>query len=168
MFNLDVFTNKNNEKHNLTWLYIPDHPHRLVIIGCSGLRKTNAFFNLIKEQDSDSLIDKFYLHAKDVNKPKYQFIIKKREGAEIKQLIDPKAFVEYSAYMDDFYSNINDYNPDRKRKILILFDDMITDIKTNKKFQAIFKELIRYRKLNISLFSITQSCFLVQKDVRLN
>ena len=70
--------------------------------------------------------------------------------------------------MDDFYSNINDYNPDRKRKILILFDDMITDIKTNKKFQAIFKELIRYRKLNISLFSITQSCFLVQKDVRLN
>ena len=71
--------------------------------------------------------------------------------------------------MDDVYKNINDYNPSRKRKILIVFDDMISDIMTNKKFQAIIKELfIRCRKLNISLVFITQSYFSVPKDARLN
>ena len=71
--------------------------------------------------------------------------------------------------MDDIYKNINDYNPSRKRRILILFDDMISDIMTNKKFQAIIKELfIRCRKLNSSLVFITQSYFSVPKDVRLN
>ena len=71
--------------------------------------------------------------------------------------------------MDDVYENINDYNPNRRRKILIVFDDMIADIMTNKKFQAIIKELfIRCRKLNISLVFITQSYFSVPKDVRLN
>ena len=60
--------------------------------------------------------------------------------------------------MDDVYNNIDDYNPRRKRKILILFDDMIADILTNKNFPAIFNELfIRCRKLNISLVFITQS-----------
>ena len=71
--------------------------------------------------------------------------------------------------MDDVYQNIDDYNPSRKRKILIVFDDMIADIMSNKKFQAIIKELfIRCRKLNISLVFITQSYFSVPKDVRLN
>ena len=71
--------------------------------------------------------------------------------------------------MDDVYENIGDYNPSRKRKILIAFDDMIADIMSNKKFQAIIKELfIRCRKLNISLVFITQSYFSVPKDVRLN
>ena len=71
--------------------------------------------------------------------------------------------------MDDVYENIHDYNPSRRRKILIVFDDMIADIMTNKKFQAIIKELfIRCRKLNISLVFITQSYFSVSKDVRLN
>ena len=61
------------------------------------------------------------------------------------------------------------YNPIRKRKQLIVFGDMIVDIMTNKKFQAIIKELfIRCRKLNISLVFITQSYFSVPKDVRLN
>ena len=71
--------------------------------------------------------------------------------------------------MDDVYENINDYNPIRKRKKLIVFDDMIADIMTNRRFQAIIKELfIRSRKLNISLVFITQSYFSVPKDVRLN
>ena len=71
--------------------------------------------------------------------------------------------------MDDVYGNIDDYNPNRKRKILIVFDDMIADIMTNKKFQAIIKELfIRCRKLNISLVFITQPYFSVPKYVRLN
>ena len=71
--------------------------------------------------------------------------------------------------MDDAYENINDYNPIRKRKILIVFDDKIADIMINKRFQAVIKELfIRCRKLNISLAFITQSYFSVPKDVRLN
>ena len=71
--------------------------------------------------------------------------------------------------MNDVYEDINNYNPNRRRKILIVFDDMIADIMTNKKFQAILKELfIRCRKRNISLVFITQSYFSVPKDVRLN
>ena len=96
-------------------------------------------------------------------------MIKKHKDAGIKHLNDPNAFIECSNTMDDVYENINDYNPIRKRKKLIVFDDMIADIMTNKKFQAIIKELfIRCRKLNISLVFITQSYFSVPKDVRLN
>ena len=137
-----------------------------MIIGGSGSGKTNALLNLIKEQDD---IDKIYLYAKDLSEPKYEFLIKKREDAGIKHLNDTEAFIECSNTMDDVYENIDDYNPSRKRKILIVFDDMIADIMTNKKFQAIIKELfIRCRKLNISLVFITQSYFSVPKDVRLN
>ena len=71
--------------------------------------------------------------------------------------------------MDNVYNNIDDYNPNRNRKILIVFDGMIADIMTNKKFQAIIKELFsRSRKLNISLAFITESYFSVPKEVRLN
>ena len=109
------------------------------------------------------------MYAKELNEPKHQFLIKKRENVGIKHLNDPKAFIEYSQYMDNVYNNINDYNPNRRRKVLIVFDDMIADIMTNKKFEAIIKELfIRRRKLNIPLVFITQSCFSVPKAVRLN
>ena len=109
------------------------------------------------------------MYAKDLREPKYEFLIKKCENVGIKHFSDPNAFIEYSNTMDDVYENIDDYNPNRKRKILILFDDMIADIMTNKKFQSMIKELfIRYRKLNISLVFITQSYFSVPKDVRLN
>ena len=71
--------------------------------------------------------------------------------------------------MDDVYDNIDNYNPKRKKKVLIVFDDMIVDIMTNKKFQATIKELfIRCRKLNISLVFITQPYFSVPKELRLN
>ena len=57
--------------------------------------------------------------------------------------------------MDDVYEDIDEYNPARKRKVLILFDDMIAEIMSNKKFQAVVKELfIRCRKLNVSLVYI--------------
>ena len=66
--------------------------------------------------------------------------------------------------MDDVYENIHDHNSSRKRNILIVFNDIIADIMTSKKFLAIIKELfIRCRKLNISLVFITQSCFSVPK-----
>ena len=109
------------------------------------------------------------MYARDLSEPKYEYLIKKREHAGIKHLNDSNAFIECSNTMDDVYENIHDYNSSRKRKILIVFDDMIADIMTNKKFQAIIKELfIRCRKLNISLVFITQSYFSVPKDVRLN
>ena len=68
---------------------------------------------------------------------KYQTLIQKREDVQIKHLKVPKAFIEYSNTMDDVYNNINDLNPKRNRKILILFNDMIVDIMTNKKVQSI-------------------------------
>ena len=106
---------------------------------------------------------------KIICEPKYQFLIRECEDIGIKHLNDPKAFIEYSQYMDDVYNNINDYNPNRKRKILIVFDDMIADIMTNKKFQAIIKELfVRCRKLNISPVFIIKFYVSVPKEVRLN
>ena len=97
------------------------------------------------------------MYTKDLSEPKYQLLIKNCEDAGVKSLDDPSAFIEYSNTMDDVYNNIDDYNPKRKRKIIIVFDDMIADIMTNKKVQAIIKELfIRCRKLNISLVFITQ------------
>ena len=71
--------------------------------------------------------------------------------------------------MQDIYRNIEDYNPDKKRKVLIVFDDKIADMINNKKLNPIVTELfLRGRKLNISIAFITQSYFKVSKDVRLN
>ena len=71
--------------------------------------------------------------------------------------------------MDDVFTNIDDCNKQRKRKVLIIFDDMIADITSSKNFKAIIKELfIRCRKLNISIVFITQSYFRTPKDARLN
>ena len=126
-------------------------------------------FNLIKEQDNPDVIDKIYLYARDLNKPKYQFLIKKREDAGIKYVNNPNAFIVCSNTMDDVYEDIDNYNPKRDKKVLTVSNDMIADITSKKIFQAIIKELfIRCRKLNISLLFITQSYFSVPKDVRLN
>ena len=96
-------------------------------------------------------------------------MIKNHKNTGIKHLNDPNAFTECFNTMDDVYENIHDHNANRARRILIAFDDMIEDIKSNQKFQAIIQELfIRCRKLNISLVFITQSYFSVPKDVRLN
>ena len=132
----------------------------MLIIGGFGAGKTNELLILIKEKDSD----KIYLYAKWLNKLQYQLLIEKREDAGSKNLNDPKAFIEYSSYMDDIYNNIDDYNPNRNRIILILFDDMIADIMTNKKFQAIKELFIRCRKTNISLVFITKSYYSVQRS----
>ena len=159
MINSDIITKENNKRHNEKWPYIPDHPYRILIIGGSGSGKTNALINLVNEQNDT---DKFYLYARDLSKPKYEYLIKRREDVGIKHVNNPNTFIECSNTMDDVYENIHDYNPGRKRKILIVFDDMIADIMNNKKFEAIIKELfIRYRKPNVSLVFITQSYFFV-------
>ena len=135
-------------------------------IGGSGSGKTNTLLNLINEQRN---IDKIYLYAKDLGESNYEHLIKNRENAGIKHLNDSKAFTDCSNTMNDVYENIDLYNPNRRRKVLIVFNDMIADIMTNKKFQPVIKELfIRCRKINISLVFITQSYFSVPKDVRLN
>ena len=74
MINLDSITDENNKEHNEKWPFIPDYLYRILIIGGSGSRKTNALLHLIKEQDN---IDKIYLYSKVLREPKYDFLIKK-------------------------------------------------------------------------------------------
>ena len=107
-----------------------------MIIGGSGLGKTNALLSLIKEQDD---MDKIYLYAKDLNEPNCEFLIKKRDDVGMKHLNDWNAFIESSNTMDDVYENIDDYNSSRKTKILIEFADITADIMTNKTFEAMIK-----------------------------
>ena len=76
------------------------------------------------------MIDKIYLYVKNLEEPKYQFLINKRENAGIKNLKDPNAFIEYSNSTDDVYDDINDCNPKRKRK-----DYMIADVMTIRNFR---------------------------------
>ena len=166
MINFDEYTNENIIEHNSKWPYIPDHPYRILIIGGSGSGKTIALLNLINNQPD---IDKIYLYAKDPYKAKYQYLINKHEKIGLNNFNDPKAFMEYSNDMQDVYENIEDYNPIKKQKVLIVFDDMTADMINNSKLNPIVTELfIRVRKLNISDVFITQSYFKVPKDVRLN
>ena len=166
MSNFDDYANENKTEHNLKWPYIPDHPYRILIVGGSGSGKANALLNLINNQPD---IDKIYLYAKDPYEAKYQFLINKRESTGLKHFNDPKAFIEYSNEMQDVYKNINEYNVDKERKILIVFDDIIAEMINNKKLNSIVTELfIRGKKLNIPIVFIIQSYFKVLKDVRLN
>ena len=160
MLNLDdiVSNKKENKDHN--W------PFRMLTIGPSGSGKTNTFTHLINNFHP---IDKIYLYAKDTDEKKYQYLISKREQAGIKNLNNPHAFIEYSNDMNDVLDDINNYNKNRDKKVIIIFDNMIADIMRSKKFKAIVKELfIRCRKLNISIVFITQSYFRTPKDARLN
>ena len=158
MLNLDKILNNQNEDE--------DWPFRMLIIGPSGSGKTNTLLHLINNLHT---IDKIYLYAKDLSEPKYGFLINKREQAGIKNLNDPHAFIEYSDDMNDAYENINNYNKNRDKKVLIVFDDMIADIEYNKNFKRIIKELFyRARKINVSIVFITQCYFRALKDARLN
>ena len=160
MLNLDdIASNKKENKDN-------DWPFRMLIIGPSGSGKTNTLLHLINNFHP---IDKMYLYAKDTDEKKYQFLINKREQAGIKNLNDLHAFIEYLSDMNDVLDDINNYNKNRDKKVLIIFDDMIAGIMRSEKFKAIVKELfIRCRKLNISIAFITQSYFRTPKDAILN
>ena len=125
MINIDDYVDKNKTKHNYNWPYILDNPYRILIFGGSESGKTNLLLNLIESQPD---IDKISLYAKDPYEPKYQYLINKREGVGINHFNDPKAFIEYSNDMHDVYKNIDEYNPDKEKKIFIVFDDMIADM----------------------------------------
>ena len=166
MINSDDYTNENKIEHNSKWPYIPDYPYRIRIAGGSVLGKTNALLNLINNQPD---IDKIYLYAKDPYEAKYQYLINKREKVGLDHFKDLKTFMEYSNDMENVYKSIENYNPEKKRKILIVFDDMIANMINNNKLNPVVTELfIRGRKPNISIVFITQSYFKVPKDVRLN
>ena len=90
MINFDNYANENKAEINLKWLYIPDHPYRILIIGDSRSGKTNALLNLINNQSD---IDKIYLYAKVSYEGKYQFLVNKRENTGLKHFNDPKAFI---------------------------------------------------------------------------
>ena len=110
--------------------------------------------NLIENQPG---IDKIYLYAKDPYEAKYQYLINERERVGINHFNDSKDFIEYSNDMHDVDKNIDNSNPDKEKKILIVFDDMIADMIHNKTLNSIVTELlVRGRKLNIYLVFITQ------------
>ena len=96
---------------------------QILIVGGSG--KTNALLNLINNPPD---IEKIYLYAKDPYAAKYQYLINKREKVGLDHFKDLKAFMEYSNDMEYVYKNIENHNPGKKRKILIVFDDMIADM----------------------------------------
>ena len=74
------------------------------------------------------------MYAKDPYGAKYQFLINKRESTGLKHFNDPKAFIEYSNDIQDVYKNIEEYNVDKERKMLIVFGDVIADMINKKKF----------------------------------
>ena len=166
MMNFDDYTNENKTQQNSKWPYIPDHPYRIPMIGGSGSGIKNALLNLIENQPD---IDEIYLYAKDPYEAKYQYLINIRKKVGLKRFNDTEAFIEYSNDMQDVYRNIAEYNIDKERKILIVFDGMIADTINNNKLCSIVTELfIRSRKLNIFLVFVTKSYFKVARDVRLN
>ena len=160
MLNLDNIVRNKKESKDNNW------PFRMLIIGPSGSGKTNVLLHLINNLHP---VDKIYLYAKDIHEPKYEYLINKREQAGIKNLDGPKAFIEYSDDMDDVLDNINNYNKNTDKKVLIVSDDVIADIEYNKNFKKIIKEIFyRARKINISVVFIMQSYFRALKDARLN
>ena len=120
MINFDDATTENVKEHNPNWPQILDHPCRILIAGGYESGKTNSLFNLINHRPD---IDKIYLYAKGPCEGKYQLLINKRESTGLKHLNDFKAFIEYSNDIDDIYKSNEEYNPKKKRKILIVFDD---------------------------------------------
>ena len=123
MLNLDnIVSNKNENKDN-NW------PFCKLIIGPSGSGKRNALLYIINNLNP---VDKIYLYAKDLSEPKYEYLINRREQAGIKNLNDPHAFTECSDDMYDVLNDINNYNKNRDKKVLIVFDDMIADIEHNE------------------------------------
>ena len=115
-------------QNNTNWSWILDHPCRILITGGFWSGETISLLNLINQQPD---IDKIYLYAKYSYEAKHQFLINKRESTGLKHFND----------MDDIYKNIEEYNQNKKRKILIVFDDMTTDMLSNNKLNIVVAEL---------------------------
>ena len=138
IINFDKVTGENQIKRYLKWSHFPDHPYRMLIliiriliIGSSGSGKTNMLLTLANHQPD---IDKIYLYAKNPYEPSYQLLINKREKVDLKHYNDPKVFMEYSNDMQDAYKNIEEYNPGKKREVVIVFNDDVLMKRLNEKF----------------------------------
>ena len=129
MLNFGSITKEDIKEHNPNWSEILDHPYRILIVGGSKCGKANALLNLINHKPD-----------KDPHEAKYRLLINKRESTGLRYLNDLKAFIEYSNAMDDIYENTEGYNPNKKREILIVFDDMIADMLSNKKLNPTVTE----------------------------
>ena len=138
MINFDNVINEEIKEHNPSWPQILDHSYRIWIIRWSGSRYANSLFNLIGQQPD---IDKMYWYAKYSYEVKYQFLINKRESTSSKHFKDSKVFIKFFNNMDNIYENIKEYNPNKKCKMLIAFDNMIADMLRNKKLNLIVSEL---------------------------
>ena len=121
---------KKTSNDNSNWPQFHDHPNRILIIGGSGSGKINSLFNVISHQPH---IDQIYLYAIDPYEAKFQLLISKWECTGLKHLNNSKALIENANDMDDIYNNIEEYNPNKELEILILFDDVIADMLSNKK-----------------------------------
>ena len=129
MLNFGSITKEDIKEHNPNWSEILDHPYRILIVGGSKCGKANALLNLINHKPD-----------KDPHEAKYRLLINKRESTGLRYLNDLKAFIEYSNAMDDIDENTEGYNPNKKLKILIVFDDMIADMLSNKKLNPTVTE----------------------------
>ena len=124
MINFDDYVTENKTQDNSKWPYIPDHPNRILIIGGSGSGKANALLNLINNQPD---IDKIYLYTKDPHEANWVF----------------KCYWVFKWYLQDVYKVIDEYNTDKDREILIVFDDIIADMINNKKLNPIVTDFLR-------------------------
>ena len=124
MINFNDAMKENIKEHNPNWPEIPDYPYRILVVEGSRSGKTNSLFNVISQQAD---IDKIYLYAKDPYEAKYQVLTNKRESKGSKHLNDYQVLIENSNNVDKIYKKI-EYNPYKKRKILIVFDDTIRQL----------------------------------------
>ena len=111
-----------------SWLSI-----RILTIGGSALVKTGLLFYLINQK---LYTNKINLYAKKPYEAKYQFLINNCKGEDLKNCNDDKAFTEYSIYMDDIYENNKECNTNKKSKILIVFDETVIGMVSNKKSKS--------------------------------
>ena len=141
--------------HNPNWPYIPDHLYRILIIGGSGSEKTNLLLSLIKHQRPD--IDKIYLYIKNPFELMHQLVINGSEKIVIELLKNPKAFIDYSQTIDGVYEHLEDYNPTKKRRVLVILDDMIADMeeKSNEKLSNYGIVFTRKKTQYFTCFYIT-------------
>ena len=157
MFNFDYITKQGIKGHNPKSTEIPDISWRILTGRGSGSRKTNSLLNLLNCEPD---IDKIYLSAKYPYEAKFELLINKRKSTGLMYLNDLKYFIKCSNDMVDIYKDIEDYNPNKKQ-ILIVSDDMISEMVSNKILNPIVTELfIRGGKLNIS--------FAAPKNIRPN
>ena len=124
-----ILQEKKQKNKIQIWPQFLDHLSKILIIGGSGSGKTNGLINLISHQPD---IDELHLYAKDPYKSKYQLLISKREGVGYNHYKNSETVIQYSYDMDEIYENIEEYNPNKERKILIAFYDMVAQkISTN-------------------------------------